>query len=140
MFSAGCILYEMLTGRPLFHRAKSDAERLAAMEHALGFFPRSVVEAAGFSTKGVFYYTTGAWRVKFPRTPQVSEYTPVELERAYSRLVDTRYFKVCFFFLIRLLNQSSIDRRGSVLYLVGMPAVYYKRCCVCQSPIEFRRT
>lgn len=93
MFSAGCIFFEMLSGSPLFFRAKTDAERLAAMEAAIGLFPLSLVEEVNKARFGTFYHD-GIWRVRFPGYPRGPEYSSVELERAFNRLTKTRNYRV----------------------------------------------
>lgn len=96
MFSVGCIFFEMLSGSPLFFRAKTDAERLATMETAIGLFPLSVVHEVNKVGYGAFYYDT-TWRVRFPRNTHDVEYSSVELERAFNRLAKTRDYRVSIY-------------------------------------------
>lgn len=100
VFAAACIFFELLTGKPLLQHANSDAERLASMEGVLGLFPHNLVDLVGYSARDVFFYNAGVWRVRFPRHSQFLDYTPIELERAFARLMQTRYYKVPFFLFL----------------------------------------
>lgn len=93
IFSVGCIFFEILSGNALFFRAKTDAERLAAMEAAIGLFPLCVVEEANKIRYGAFY-SDAVWRVRFPRYSHHPEYSSSELERAFDRLARTRNYRV----------------------------------------------
>lgn len=101
IFAAASIFFELLTGKPLLQHANSDAERLASMEGVLSFFPHNLIELVGYSARDVFFYNAGVWRVRFPRACQFLDYTPVELERAFSRLLQTRYYKVPSYSFLR---------------------------------------
>lgn len=65
VFSVGCVLAELVTGRPLFTASFDEVERVAAIEVVVGLFPSRLVDQSRSIDKNIF--TKGlSPRAKFP--------------------------------------------------------------------------
>lgn len=90
-FSVGCVLAELACGHPLFTASFDTAERIAAIEVVIGFFPSVTVQAARKHNKGLF---TRDWpaRVKFP--PDSLKEEDMANSEAMARIASLSHFSV----------------------------------------------
>lgn len=91
VFSVGCLIAEISTGRPLFQPSFDAVERLAALEAVIGHFSRGMALMARKSLKGAFREGI-PYRVAFP--PNSMGEDAVATSEAVARIASLKHLSV----------------------------------------------